>query len=292
MISSYLQQGVKPFQEWSYTYVSDLRDKAVILKHFFAMGKDNDAMEIARSVAALLSSEYWYSTQSTAFALTVMGKMAIKFAGKDLKATITQGGHAAENVNTTKGLVTRKLGVDNESLTIQNNSSGTLFVRVTSTGRPMTGVKAPVAKNLSMKALYLDMNGKAISPDKLKQGTDFIVQIQVTNPGTFASNLDQLALSYLFPSGWELTNQRMDQFEGRLKNDYIRYQDIRDDRVNTFFSMDRGIWTYNFVMTATYAGRYYLPDIMCDAMYSHQVQARVPGRWVEVLPATTVKEAM
>jgi len=56
--------------------------------------------------------------------------------------------------------------------------------------------------------------------------------------------------------------------------------------------MDRGVWTHYFVMTATYAGKYWLPDIMCEAMYSHQVQARMPGRWVEVLPATVGKENM
>ena len=143
-----------------------------------------------------------------------------------------------------------------------------------------------------MKVAYMDMQGKAITPDKLKQGTDFIVQVTVTNPGTFTSHLDQMALSYLFPSGWEITNTRMDEFGERFNNSYIRYQDIRDDRVNTFFSMDRGVWNYNFVMTATYAGKYWLPDIMCDAMYTHQVQARVPGRWVEVLPASGDKDNM
>jgi uncharacterized protein YfaS (alpha-2-macroglobulin family) len=132
----------------------------------------------------------------------------------------------------------------------------------------------------------MDMQGKDISPDRLKQGQDFVVQLTVTNPGTFTSHLDELALSYLFPSGWELANQRLDQFEGRFKNSQARYQDIRDDRVNTFFSMDRGVWTYHFVMTATYAGRYWLPDILCDAMYTHQVQARLPGRWVEVIAAS------
>jgi hypothetical protein len=96
-----------------------------------------------------------------------------------------------------------------------------------------------------------------------------------------------MALAYMFPSGWELTNPRMDQFEGRFNNSPMRYQDIRDDRVNTFFSMGRGVVTYNFVMTATYAGRYWLPDIMAEAMYSHQVRARLPGRWVEVVGAAS-----
>ena len=99
-----------------------------------------------------------------------------------------------------------------------------------------------------------------------------------------------MALAYMFPSGWELTNPRMDQFGERFKNSPLRYQDIRDDRVNTFFSMDRGVVTYHFVMTATYAGRYWLPDIMSEAMYSHQVRARLPGRWVEVVQSGQPKE--
>jgi uncharacterized protein YfaS (alpha-2-macroglobulin family) len=281
-----LSTDVKPYQEMSFTYGSDLRDKAIILETFLTMGKQNEAMTMARTIAASLSAESWYSTQSTSFALLAMGKMAKQFAGKQIKATITQSGKTAEQVTSVKSIVTRDLDVSSENLTIENTSSDPLFLRVTSTGRPLKGAATEVKNNLSIKAKYMDMQGKDISPDKLKQGQDFVVQITVTNPGTFTSHLDQLALSYMFPSGWELTNQRLDQFEGRFKNSGVRYQDIRDDRVNTFFSMDRGVWNYYFVMTATYAGRYWLPDIMCEAMYAHQVQARLPGRWVEVIPAS------
>lgn len=281
-----LTTEVKPYQEMSYTYGSDLRDKALILETFLTMGKQNEAMTMARTIATSLSAEYWYSTQSTSFALLAMGKMAKQFTGKQIKATITQSGKTGEQVSTTKGLLTRELDVANENLTIENTSSDPLFIRVTTTGRPLKGIPAEVKNNLSLKATYMDLQGKVISPDRLKQGQDFVVQLTVTNPGTYTTHLDQMALSYLFPSGWELTNQRMDNFQGRFKNSGARYQDIRDDRVNTFFSMDRGVWTYHFVMTATYAGRYWLPDIMCEAMYTHQVQARLPGRWVEVLTAS------
>jgi uncharacterized protein YfaS (alpha-2-macroglobulin family) len=129
-----LPTEVKAYQEMAYTYGSDLRDKAVIMETFFVMGKDNEAMEVARSLASSLSSEYWYSTQSTSWALTEMGKMAKKFAKGDLKTIITQGGKSPENISSTKGIITRDLSVDNENLTIENTSGGTLFVRVTSTG--------------------------------------------------------------------------------------------------------------------------------------------------------------
>jgi uncharacterized protein YfaS (alpha-2-macroglobulin family) len=281
-----LSTDVKPYTEMSYTYGSELRDKALILETFLAMDKQNEAMSMARVIAASLSNDYWYSTQSTSFALSALGKMAKQFSGKQIKATITSSGKAGEQVSTTKGIVIRELDTSSESLTIENNSGDPLFVRVTTIGRPLKGIATEVKNNLSLKAKYMSLEGKEISPDRLKQGQDFVVQISVTNPGTFTTHLDQMALAYLFPSGWELTNQRLDQFENRFKNSYARYQDIRDDRVNTFFSMDRGVWTYHFVMTATYAGRYWLPDIMCEAMYSHQVQARLPGKWVEVVAAS------
>jgi uncharacterized protein YfaS (alpha-2-macroglobulin family) len=64
-----LSTDVKPYQEMSYTYGSDLRDKAIILETFLTMGKQNEAMTMARTIATSLSAESWYSTQSTSFAL-------------------------------------------------------------------------------------------------------------------------------------------------------------------------------------------------------------------------------
>ncbi len=287
-----LTTEVKPYEELGYTYGSDLRDKAIILETFLLLGKQDDAMTIARSIAAGLSGESWYSTQTTSFSLLALGKLAKQFSGDQLKATITQTGKTPEQVSTTKGIVLRTLDVSSENLTVENTSSDPLFLRVTGTGKPLKGVTAEVKNNLSLKAKYMTTAGKEINPDKLTQGQDFVVQITVTNPGTFTTHLDQIALSYLFPSGWELSNQRMDQFEGRFANSYSDYEDYRDDRVNVFFSMDRGVWNYYFLMTATYAGKYWLPDIMCEAMYSHQVRARLPGRWVEVLASSGSKAPM
>lgn len=290
LIIDKLSRVVKPYQELGYTYGSDLRDEAVILETLLQMGKTNDAMVVARNVAADLSSESWYSTQSTSWALVVMGKLAKEFSGDPLHATITQGAGSSQQLSTTKGIVIRSLNVDNENITVENKSADPLFVRVTGTGRPLKGVASEIKNNLSIKARYLNMQGKEMSVDRLTQGQDFIVQLSVTNPGTFTTHLDQMALSYMFPSGWELTNPRMDQFGDRLQNSPMRYQDIRDDRVNTFFNMDRGVVNYHFVMTATYAGKYWLPDIMSEAMYSHQVRARLPGRWVEVVQATAPRD--
>lgn len=280
-----LSTDVKPYQELAYTYGSDIRDKAIILETFLHMGKRNDAMDVAQTIASAMGSDQWYSTQSTSFSLLALGKLARQFSGDPMKATLVQGSSSAETMTTTKRIMSRALSVSGETVTIENTSSDPLYIRITSTGRPLKGIGTEIKNNLSLKARYMSMDGKEISPDKLTQGRDFIVHLSVTNPGTFTTHLDQMALAYLFPSGWELTNPRMDQFRDRFNNSPMRYQDIRDDRVNTFFSMDRGVANYYFIMTATYAGRYWLPDIMCEAMYSNQVRARLPGRWVEVVAA-------
>ena len=281
-----LSTDVKPYQELAFTYGSDMRDEAIILETFLQMGKRNDAMQVARNIANLLSGNDWYSTQSLSWALVAMGKLASEFSGDPIKVIITQG-EKRESVSTTKALIVRPLQTQSSNLSVENQSGDPLYIRVTSTGRPLQGVTSEVRSNLSLKAKYMDVQGRDINPEKLPQGQDFIVQLTVTNPGTFTTSLEQMALAYMFPSGWELTNPRMDQFAGRFSNSSFNYQDIRDDRVNTFFNVDRGSVTYNFLMTATYAGKYWLPDIMSEAMYSHQVRARLPGRWVEVVPAVT-----
>lgn len=62
------------------------------------------------------------------------------------------------------------------------------------------------------------------------------------------------------------------------------YRDIRDDRVNTYFSMDEGqTLTYYVMLNAAYTGRYYLPATYCEAMYNSSINALQKGRWVSIV---------
>ena len=61
------------------------------------------------------------------------------------------------------------------------------------------------------------------------------------------------------------------------------YQDIRDDRVLTYFDLAPGeSRTFRVMLMATYKGRFYLPPQQCEAMYDRTINARVPGCWVVV----------
>jgi len=134
-----------------------------------------------------------------------------------------------------------------------------------------------------MSVAYLNMKGEAIDIAQLKQGTDFVAQVTVKNPygnGDYRN----MALSQLFPSGWEILNTRMLNNDEVFKSSPSDYRDIRDDRVYTYFSLDQGREvTYYVMLTAAYAGRYYLPATYCEAMYKASVNALQRGRWIEVM---------
>ena len=53
-----------------------------------------------------------------------------------------------------------------------------------------------------------DADGNPIDVAKLEQGTEFIAEVTVVHPG-MRSWYENLALSQVFPSGWEINNLRL-----------------------------------------------------------------------------------
>jgi uncharacterized protein YfaS (alpha-2-macroglobulin family) len=135
--------------------------------------------------------------------------------------------------------------------------------------------------------VYKSLKGQPINPASLEQGTNFLAEVRVKNPGILGK-YQQLALAQIFPSGWEIINSRnSDLALSNSDPDLFDYQNVRDDRVYTFFSLDPAqSKTITVMLMATWKGRFYLPATQCSAMYDNTINARVPGMWVEVLPVT------
>jgi uncharacterized protein YfaS (alpha-2-macroglobulin family) len=86
----------------------------------------------------------------------------------------------------------------------------------------------------------------------------------------------------IFPSGWEIFNERLVNGNGSSNENY-NYRDIRDDRVLTYFNLSAGqTKSFSVRLQAAYRGTYYLPPVSCQAMYAPNEQARTTGGWVEV----------
>ena len=170
-----------------------------------------------------------------------------------------------------------------------NESKGSLFVRVVSTGTPARGQEQERENNLLLSVTYTDVKGNAIDPASLSQGTEFLANVTVKNPG-IRGEYQNLALTQIFPSGWEINNLRLTDDENTLKADRGDYQDIRDDRVYTYFGLSPGVTrTFKTILTASYAGTYYLPAVSCEAMYDNSVYARKKGEVVQVTKSAGVQ---
>jgi alpha-2-macroglobulin len=109
------------------------------------------------------------------------------------------------------------------------------------------------------------------------------VKVIIKNPGG-RGRYTEMALTQIFPSGWEILNARMLGGEGAFKSSYSTYQDIRDDRVYTYYNINATeTLTYYVQLNASYLGRYFLPGTFSEAMYDNTISAGVNGKWVEVV---------
>jgi uncharacterized protein YfaS (alpha-2-macroglobulin family) len=284
-----LERDVKDYKELGYTYGSGDRDRAIILETLLQLEMYDEAMLLIKHISERLSSTYWMSTQTTAFCLRAMAKTALVFKKSVDKFTYTykmEDGNAKDVLSTTlvnKHQLDIKQSANASAIEIKNTSSVPFYVNLSVEGIPIEADNESISKNLELHVVYKDLDNNLISIDNLEQGTDFKVEISVKNPG-LTTDYKELALSALFPSGWEIHNTRLYGGGESHMIDKPSYQDIRDDRVNTFFDLRRyETKTFVILLNASYLGEYTLPAMQCEAMYNNEIQARSPGKKVRVI---------
>ena len=271
----------------SYTYGSSLRDQAIRLTVAQALNREQEAWSLAQDIADQLSGQSWYSTQTTAWSLMAMARYAGSQGGDHgYRFAWQEGKQGWQDIAATSPVTRQPLnaggreGNDKQSLSVRNDSDRKLFVTLSQTGTPLPGNEAPVSEGLSLAVRFL-ANDTPINPARLTQGQDFTAQVTVTNTGSRL--LEDVALTQILPSGWQLTSSRLDG--SASNNEKVTYQDLRDDRVMHYFDLKPGsnnALTLSVDLNASFAGRFYLPAWTVEAMYDGRRQARSKGQWVEV----------
>lgn len=266
------------------TFGSELRDKAMILETLLLMNDRKNAFPLLQEITREIGESSWLSTQTAAWSLYAVAKFygAYKPDG-GLDAQVTLNGkterHRSElpivkiqTVPNQQGLV---------KATVVNNGKAPLFVHLASRGIPVEDTDEVIQNNLQMTTFYTDRNGNRIDPSELEQGADLFLNVTVKHPG-MRGPYRHLALTSIFPSGWEILNRRLSDLPGQQQQP-SDYQDIRDDRVYTYFGLSSGeSRTFRFALNAAYKGRFYAPAIVCEAMYDNAVFSKQPGKWVKV----------
>jgi uncharacterized protein YfaS (alpha-2-macroglobulin family) len=263
------------------TYGSTLRDRAIELLVRDARGDDEGAWQTARKVAGQLASRHWYSTQSTAWALMAMARFAGGQGAPGGYQFAWRRDKGDWQVVTAQAPVFRQelaLAGQGADLVVRNDSDRRLFATVTTVGTPAAGSERASSQGLALSALFRSLDGKPLDPASLAQGTDFNAIVTVTNRS--GDTLDNLALTQIMPSGWQIGDSRL---AGESQDAALDYRDIRDDRVLSYFSLGAGeSRRYTVSLNASFAGRFYLPGWQVEAMYQGSTQARTQGQWVEV----------
>lgn len=281
-----LTTEISPYKETGYTYGSQLRDRAMILETMTLLGKKSEAFDMLKLISEELSANKYLSTQTTAYSLIAVSAYADKHAKSETIKFEYKANGKSGKVSEKSKIVQRPVlitGDDAGNLSLQNKSGGILYARLILSGVPEVGTASNASNKLSMSINYMLPDGTDLSPVNIPQGTDFIAQVTVSNPGT-AGNINELALSHIFPSGWEIINTRLFDISAGKPASSPEYTDIRDDRVYNYFDLQSGkSKTFKVLLNASYAGKYWMPPVYCEAMYDASINARRGGTFVNVV---------
>lgn len=279
---------VAPYRELGFTYGSDLRDRAMVLETVVLLGLAEHVGPLAKSVSLSLSKKEWLSTHETAYALLALSKAVTDPRGDSQTAfSFEWNGAGATAVTSASSVVERRLELGASAtsrLVVRNTGKTTLYPRLILSGLPPVGRETAASSGVALDVSYLTPDDKPLDPSRLEQGTDFKVRVKVTNSGV-RGDYQQLALSHVAASGWEIRNDRLDPSRARAASAFD-YQDVRDDRIYTYFDLKAGeTKTFELAANAAYLGRFYLPMVTVEAMYDATIGARAKGQWVEIVEA-------
>ena len=265
-----------------YYYGSSERNRAMALETMLLLGQKQKAFVMASKLAKQMSNNQWMSTQTTAYCLYAMSKFAVSNGPKGINIQFSKNGKG-ETINTQKTIADRSLVAQTgpNSITLKNIKNNTVYVRVLNTGILPIGQEKAIESDVSASIVFKNRKGGVINVSKISQGTEFIAEVTIRNQRN--EHVENVALSQILPSGFEIVNTRFTDY-GDATNNIADYIDIRDDRTNFYFGIKAGeTKVFRILLNASYLGNYYLPGLQCEAMYDNTFLARTKGFWVEVV---------
>ena len=283
---------VKPYRELGGTFGSAVRDHAMMLYLATKLDRPQVALDLYHELAPILGGSGYLSTHSSGYALLAVGKYLDSTwkSDIDVRGRLTEaGGGLTQKFSRRGGAITIDLTEHTgREITIDSSSEAPIFAAFEWQGIPVEGPTKAEARNLTLDVRWLDEDGAEIDPSSLPQGTLFWGHFRVGSK--FGRRLENLALTQIVPSGWEIDATRL---RGEQTPDWTRsftlgnatYTDIRDDRVMWFFDLhDRPVDFLVKLMVVT-RGEFVLAPSLVEAMYDDGFRALVPGGPVEVVAA-------
>jgi uncharacterized protein YfaS (alpha-2-macroglobulin family) len=280
---------ITDYREMSSTYGSGLRDRSLMTYLLLKMNDRKTAAKLLNSIVKSYKPYGWYSTQETAMTLLAIGTYykEIPLSGGAIPFTIKLGESREQDMEL-KGY---QMSLDleemwNKEIKISTERNDPLFVTLFEEGIPLEDRIKTEQNGIELKRNFYDEDGLPITVEEREQGKPFWVVYTVKS--AYHLSLKELALTSLFPSGWEIINTRLTGATPPvwLKNQRPtqgEYMDIRDDRVNWFFDLNsRRSKVFAVKINPTFKGDYTLPAVVVEPMYSPDFYGRIASSKVSV----------
>ena len=273
----------QPYRDDSETFGSEFRDKGLAVRALVQIGRPEKARPLLDDMSKTLASDLWLSTQETSFGLMALAAYYGTAEVKPFRYRFAWDADKATDVASATPFDRREYAdfpIKGRGLVVTNTETGPLYVNVYRRGVPAAGVETPSSEGLSIDVRTRDMKMNAIAIDKITQGLDLVAEVRVKN--LTPNRIKNLVLTHLSAAGFQIKNPRFAGEAGTAVA--VDYQDIRDDRVFTYFGLDAGQEkVFLVVLNASYRGRYYQPGIAVEAMYDAGLHANTKGQWVEIV---------
>ncbi len=275
---------IPDYREQSEGYGSTLRDKAIMLLACSKIVGQSANEALINHIRVSLNSDQWLTTQETAYCLLAVTEYYGLSKPSPIKIACQLNNNSPLGMQTPKTQMQLHFSekeIKNIAMwRITNKGTARLYVKVLTRGVPLMGDTTVTQNKISMQCVFKNRQNEVINPLSIKQGTDFYVMTTIRNTGKNGV-WKELCLNQLFPDGWEILHSRLNDDN---RTNTTRYQDIRDDRVYSYFDLkENEAITVTIQLNATYIGRFYMPGFYSEAMYDNSVHANTKGAWVEVV---------
>ena len=256
------------------TLESDTRNTAILLSMWLDVEPQApEVTELATKLVDLGSKGSWYSTQDNSAALIALARYNVEVAGSktDITANVTTetSDKALLSYSSTNKPVSINISElpKNTNILIEAEGDGQGCYSWSINGFPNRQPKAE-RKNVNIDCTYFDEQGNVLN---LNQSILHGKIVQVVLGIKPSMTINNLALNYLLPAGFELENPRLDDGV-RDSYGYGVVNDVRDDRLVLFFDRLSGERSYGFKMRAVTRGTFKVPQVSAYGMYDSSIR--------------------
>ncbi len=281
---------VKDYREFGNTFGSQIRDQAIILNILLAKGDLINGKKIADDLSKHFKGKKfnYLNTQEISFSLMGFAQYIEKTgsAGAGIPLEVSSNGKSLFNDDLSNKPQRIKLDAKEATehqLVVKNKGKGQVFASVVLHGTPLRDETPAGANDLEMSVVYKDITGVTKDFKKLIQGQEYSITVTLKHPG-MRDDYENMALTVMVPAGCEIINTRLYNI-GAGNSGQFDYQDIRDDRIYTYFSLKKAeTKSFKFLVNASFQGKYWMPSVYAEAMYDGRVNAKSAGFWMTIDP--------